>query len=139
MRTLLRTLLLLSVSCAFSFSSALACARDTFSFSELFAADTILRATATKYVTEANPQNRSTGVPESTVEFKVEEILKGVNVPQKFVLNGYLSNWDDFNETPVPYRVVRRGGRAESGFANHYKQGAQYLLFLKKTERGYTS
>jgi hypothetical protein len=40
---------------------------------------------------------------------------------------------------PVPYMFVRRLGRRGSCFANTYKEGAQFLLFLKKTKDGYTS
>jgi hypothetical protein len=69
----------------------------------------------------------------------VEEILKGEGIAESLMLNGYLSNQDDFNENTVPYKLVRPGGRAGSCYANTYKQGAQFLLFLKKTEKGYTS
>src|SRR6185503_20371718 len=32
-----------------------------------------------------------------------------------------------------PYRFVRPGGRSGSCFANSYKKGAQFLLFLKRS------
>jgi hypothetical protein len=141
MRVVLKTLLLL-ISGFFLLpaSPVNACSRFVpFSFDELFAGDVIVRVTAVKYIIEPTPLLRTTGVPESTVEFKVEETLKGEGVGESLRLNGYLSNKDDFNETPVPYKFVRPNGRAGSCFANTYKQGAQFLLFLKKTGKGYTS
>lgn len=116
-----------------------ACTRGKpFSFDELFAADVIVRATAQRYITEPDLNMRTTGTPDSTVEFKVEEVLKGAAVPEKVVLNGYLSDRDDFNDVRIPYKFVRPGGRHGSCFANTYKQKAQFLLFLKKGEEGYT-
>jgi hypothetical protein len=120
-------------------STAEACQAGPFSFSQLFGADVIVRATAVKYVVVPADSNLvTTGVPDSTVEFKVEETLKGAGLPESLVLNGYLSDKDDFNENPVPYKFVRPDGRRGSCFANTYKQGAQFLLFLKKTAGGYT-
>lgn len=117
----------------------LACSRGgPFSFDELFVADVIVRATAVKYVAMPDPHTTTTGTPDSTVEFKVEEVLKGENVPASIVLNGYLSDKDDYNDVEVPYKFVRLGGRAGSCFANTYREGAQFLLFLKKTQGGYT-
>lgn len=141
MRAVLKTILVLIGGFALlPASPANACSRGPFSFSELFVADAIVRVTAVKYIASPKDPNIITlGMPDSTVEFKVEEILKGESVAQSLMLNGYLSSKDDFNENPVPYKFVRRNGRAGSCFANTYKQGAQFLLFLKKTEKGYTS
>jgi hypothetical protein len=106
--------------------------------SELFSADLIVRATADKYIILPDPVLRTTGVPDSTVEFKIEETIRGVDVPNTIVLNGYLTDKDDYNETPLPYKFVRPGGRAGSCFANSYKKAAQFLLFLKRSGSGYT-
>ncbi len=117
-----------------------ACSRMySFRFGELFTADLIVRATALKYVTTPKPDTRTTGVPESTVEFRIEETIWGVDVPATIVLHGYLADRDDFNEVPLPYRFVRPGGRAGSCFANSYKTGAQFLLFLKRGTNSYVS
>jgi hypothetical protein len=98
------------------------------------AAEYIVRATAVEYAQPPqNPDIRTTGVPDSKVTFKIEEVLKGDSLTGSIVLNGYLSDKDDFNDHPVPYSFVRPGGRAGSCFANTYKQGAQFLLFLKKS------
>lgn len=116
-----------------------ACTRaGPFSFDELFAADVIVRAKAARYVVPPDPKMRTTGVPDSTVEFEVEEVLKGEGVPEKLELHAYLGDEDDFNELKVPYTFVRPGGRSGSCFANTYKKGAQFLLFLKKRGEGYT-
>jgi hypothetical protein len=121
-------------------SGAVACSRMyEFRLGELFNADLIVRATAVRYIVSPDPDVRTTGVPASTVEFKTEEKIWGVDVPDTIVLNGYLTDRDDFNDVPLPYRFVRPGGRAGSCFANSYKEGAQFLLFLKRSGSGYTT
>lgn len=97
-------------------------------------ADVIVRAIPVGYANAPEGIFRTTGMPTSTVEFKVEEVLKGENVPVTLVINGYLSEQDDFNDRPVPYDFIRPGGRAGSCIANSYKHGAEFLLFLKKKE-----
>ena len=111
-----------------------------FTFGELFDnTDVIVRATALKYAkAPGDPNIRTTGEPDSVIQFKIEEVLRGKNLPDYILLNGYLSDTDDYNETPVPYTFVRPNGRSGSCFANTYKQGAQFLLFLKKVDSKYT-
>ncbi len=98
-----------------------------------------MRATAVKYVTTPEPNTFTSGVPESTVEFRIEETVWGVDVPATIVLHGYLTDRDDFNDVPLPYRFVRPDGRSGSCSANSYKTGAQFLLFLKRTGANYTT
>lgn len=118
---------------------ASACSRVVpYSSDELFAADVIVRATAVRYVVAPDPNTMTTGEPESTVEFKVEEVLKGEGVIDSVKLRGYLSDRDDFNDEEVPYQSVRPDGRAGSCFANSYKEGGQFLLFLGKRGDGFT-
>jgi hypothetical protein len=139
-RTLFPALAFLLLAALGAASPVKACLGRPVTFSELFTADVVVRATAVNYVVSpADPTRVTTGVPDSTVEFKVEETLKGDGLDENLVLNGYLSEKDDFNENPVPYKFVRPGGRAGSCYANTYKQGAQFLLFLKKTAGGHTS
>jgi hypothetical protein len=139
-KNLLLTLTMLTLVTFFPALRVLACSRSApFSFDELFAADVIVRAAAVKYVIKPDPNTRTTGEPESTIEFKVEEVLKGENLPETVVLHGYLSDRDDFNDVGVPYKFVRPNGRAGSCFANTYKEGAQFLLFLKKKGDMFTS
>jgi hypothetical protein len=123
-------------------TSTAACSRvRPFTLDELFDnAEIIVRATA---VTYAKPPDDSglmtTGEADSTIQFRVEETLRGKDVPLLIILHGYLNSRDDFNDVSVPYMFVRPGGRRGSCFANTYKEGAQFLLFLKKTKAGYTS
>ena len=141
---LLPIALILSTMLA-SVSHGNACSRwRPFRLNELFVADFIVRATAVKYIVAPVPNTRTTGVPESTIEFKVEETIWGAEVPSTIVLHGYLTETDDFNDVPLPYRFVRRGGRSGSCFANSYKQGAQFLLFVQRdahnaSTSGYTT
>lgn len=131
-----RIVSLVILICLFSFPTSIgkACSRMyPFRLGELFSADLIVRATAVRYVVSPHPDTRTTGVPESTIEFKTEEQIWGVNVPDTIVLNGYLTDRDDFNDVPLPYRFVRPEGRSGSCFANSYKKGAQFLLFLKRS------
>jgi hypothetical protein len=98
------------------------------------AADTIVRATAVEYA--STPGNiRTTGLPDSKVRFKVIESIRGPSL-SNLILPGYLADWDDFNDQRPPYTFVRPGGRAGSCFANSYRSGGQFLLFLKKTKTG---
>ncbi len=98
-------------------------------------ADFIVRATALGYSLEPRDTSiRTTGVPDSKVLFKIEEILKGDTHSGTIELNGYLSDQDDFNDHPAPYNFVRRGGRHGSCFANTYKKGAQFLLCLRRSD-----
>jgi hypothetical protein len=99
-------------------------------------ADAIVLAKAMEYsVPPANTALITTGVPDSTVRFKVIESLRG-GITSDLILPGYLSDTDDFNEQPAPYTFVRRNGRHGSCFANTYRDGGQFLLFLKKTSTG---
>lgn len=94
-------------------------------------ADDIVRATAVRYVKRTESKYITNGVPDSKVEFHVEQVLKGDSSLKNVLLNGYLSDKDDLNDMPVPYKFVRPNGRTGSCFANTYKRGAQFLLFLK--------
>jgi len=100
-------------------------------------ADAIVRATAGEYV---KPPRRffpvwTTGEPETTIRFKVLEVIRG-SMPPELILPGYLSEWDDFNDHVPPYRFVRPNGRRGSCYANTYRAGAQFLLILKKKQSG---
>jgi hypothetical protein len=87
----------------------------------------IVRATAVDYGDPIPPDSRI-----RLIEFRVEEVLKGEDVPNTFLIRGILTNEDDFNDRPVPYDYVRPMGRSGSCSARHYKQGAEFLLFLKR-------
>ena len=83
-------------------------------------ADVIVLATAVEFVAGQG------------VRFQVAEVLKGENVPTALVFQGSLGQRDDFNDRPVPYDFVRPGGRGGPCHAYEYKQGAEFLLLLKK-------
>jgi len=94
-------------------------------------ADLILRAIAVEYAVAPNPNERTTGEPDSRIRFKVLEVIRG-GPQSELILPGYLMDTDDFNDHPSPYRFVRPTGRRGSCFANSYRIGAQFLLLLKK-------
>lgn len=122
-------------------ASSRACSRsEPFTHKELFdKAELIVRATAVKYAKPPTHPNPLPDFPNSTIEFKVEEKLWGKKVPGKIILSGALNDTDDFNDVPVPYMFVRPLGRSGTCAASTYKEGAQFLLFLRKTKDGYTS
>ena len=102
-------------------------------------AEYIVRATAIEYSRPPeNPNMLTTGPTDSKVRFEVEEILKGDILPSSIELNGYLNDKDEFNGHPVPYDYVRKSGLRGSCYANTYKQGAQFLLFIGKSGKGFT-
>src|SRR5688572_10564368 len=82
-------------------------------------ADVIVRATAVDFI-----ENEG-------VKFRVEEILRGEGVPSILIFRGHLRDRDDYNQHPVPYNHVRAAGSGPC-YAYEYKQGAEFLLFLKK-------
>lgn len=97
-------------------------------------ADMIVRAIAVDYQRlPANPDVWTSGVPDSIVSFRVVEVVRGGSL-SSLTLHGYLFQRDDFNEHASPYTFVRPGGRRGSCFANFYKSGAEYLLFLKASQ-----
>jgi hypothetical protein len=98
--------------------------------------DIVVRAIAERYdVRPKNPNAITTGIPDSIVHFHVLEVIRG-DARTDLTLSGYLSDKDDFNDRPSPYNFVRPGGRAGSCFANTYREGAQFLLLLKKEQSG---
>jgi hypothetical protein len=102
-----------------------------------FEADAIVRATAVRYFLAPKPNSYPLPMPDSTIEFKVAEVLSGKDIPRTLVINGYLSDKDDFNDHPVPYEFVRPLGRAGMCYASEYKKGAEFLLFLRKEASGW--
>ena len=99
------------------------------------AADAIVRARAVEYAVSPNGALWTTGTPDSKIRFQVIETIRGP-VPSDLILPGYLVDRDDFNDHQPPYKFVRPNGRAGSCFANSYRSGGQFLLFLKKTKSG---
>jgi hypothetical protein len=94
-------------------------------------ADLILRVMALEYAVAPNPNERTTGEPDSRIRFRVLEVIRG-GAQSELILPGYLTDTDDFNDHSSPYRFVRPTGRRGSCFANSYRIGAQFLVLLKK-------
>jgi hypothetical protein len=115
----------------------IACRRTTpISLDEIcLKAVAIVSATAVKYVSPPVGEIRELNVPGKVeIQFRVNQIIKGIDVPDTLVINGYLTDFDDFNDRPVPYDFVRPGGRGGNCFAYEYKKGAEFLLFLKDVD-----
>jgi hypothetical protein len=64
------------------------------------------------------------------IEFSVLDTLKG-SKQARLIVKGRVTDADDPNDRPVPYDFVRPGGRHGNCFAEEYRHGRQYLLFLK--------
>jgi hypothetical protein len=94
-------------------------------------ADSIVRVRAL----EAVPAHEATAASGSRtlVTFEILEVLKGDTL---FALSvtGTISGRSDFNDRPVPYGMVRPGGRGGGCFAQTYQAGGEYLLLLRKRE-----
>jgi hypothetical protein len=100
-------------------------------------ADAIARAVAADYANApAQPKMAIAGTPDSRIRFNILEVVRGSGIGPDVILPGYLVNHDDFNDHRPPYKFVRPNGRAGSCFANQYRAGAQFLLFLKKLPTG---
>lgn len=65
------------------------------------------------------------------IDFEVLRVLKGPTLPAIIRIPGKLTGRDDFNDRPVPYTFVRRGGRSGNCFAYEYRTNAEYVLFLR--------
>jgi hypothetical protein len=115
---------------------AMACLAQPLSPSRLVTkADVIVRATAVKYVKTPHEQMVELDFSsDGNIQFQVEEVLKGDGVPAPLMIEGLLSPHDDFNDGSVPYHFIRPGGRGERCELFTYKQGAEFLLFLKRGE-----
>jgi hypothetical protein len=83
------------------------------------------------------PSPRQTTPPDNDVpapiRFTVLEVLKGTYGGSSLQVDGYFTEWDDWNETTVPYSFVRREGRHGNCYARQYRQGAEYLLILNES------
>jgi hypothetical protein len=100
-------------------------------------ADVIVRALAEEY---AVPPKKSGYVgnfmPESTIRFKILEVIRGKISGDSLIIHGTLVDRDDFNDLAPPYTFVRPGGRGGNCHALAYRSGAQFLLVLKKNPDG---
>ena len=87
-------------------------------------ADVIVRATAVESV-----EIKSNGFV--GVKFKVDEVLKGDDIPSTLTFFGHLTDRDNYNNRPVPYQGISPSGN-NFCYAQDYKRGAEFLLLLRK-------
>jgi hypothetical protein len=92
-------------------------------------ADVILRARVWG-LGEPPAQSSIMSPAETEVRLGVVEVLKG-EVQFSLTVPGTLTDRPDMNDRPVPYAIVRRGGRAGECYARNYQRDGEYLLFLK--------
>ena len=134
--------MLKSLSCLFAVAIASIAAypcslmRDPSTVEMVAGADAIVRVINMGYVVPpANPNVFTNAEPDSTVLFKVLEVIRGPK-QSELTLHGYVTEVDDFNDAAPPYNFVRPTGRSGSCFTYSYRSGAQFLLFLKKKPSG---
>lgn len=65
------------------------------------------------------------------MRFRVLSILKGTLSSTRLVFNGVPAAKDEPNRSPVPYQTARPSADAAC-VTVEYRQGAEYLLFLKR-------
>jgi hypothetical protein len=65
-----------------------------------------------------------------TVRFTIAETLKGAE-RSEIRIPGFFTDADDPNDHPVPYEFVRPEGRHGNCYAEAYREGRTYLLFVK--------
>lgn len=92
-------------------------------------ADVIVRARAER---ASFSRERGAGSTQATdIEFNILETIKG-EAPVDLRIPGRFVKEDDFNNGPVPYRIVRPSGQRGSCSTDEYRQGAEYLLILRR-------
>ena len=67
----------------------------------------------------------------SPITMAVLEVVKGGFKGSTVVVEGETARYEGRNDSPVPYDFVRPGGRSGDCFADDYKPGGQFLLFLR--------
>jgi len=65
-----------------------------------------------------------------TVRFSISETLKGAERTE-LRIPGFFTDADDPNDHPVPYEFVRPEGRHGNCYAESYRKGGMYLLFMR--------
>jgi hypothetical protein len=103
----------------------------------LRSSEVIVRAQARRVSATPGVTGMMTAADSTQVDFVVLEVLKGVLPSQVITFNGHLEERDDPSDRPIPYDFVRLGGRAGNCYALGYRQGAEYLLLLRRAGRSY--
>jgi hypothetical protein len=73
---------------------------------------------------------------QAVVRFTPIEWLRGSVAADSLAFPGQFVDRDDFNSRSVPYQIVRRSGQRGLCFAMEYRQGAEYLLLLRRASTG---
>jgi hypothetical protein len=134
----MRTILLALVIAVSWPRTAGACSRTT----PVPAPDALIaRASAIVVATAARYAIEPAGTGRGRIEFHIERVLRGSELlPAQgrapLLLEGTLTQRDDFNDRPSPYDFVRPTGRRGSCFADEYRQGARFLLLLGPDRTG---
>jgi hypothetical protein len=95
-------------------------------------ADLVVRARADRLDDGFEDRHLLVGGPPSSVHFTVLETVHGHAQSDHLQLAGVFAEKDDFNPSPVPYRIVRRAGQGGNCHALEYREGAEYLLILRE-------
>jgi hypothetical protein len=95
-------------------------------------ADLVVQARAEEQVASPGVSNNFLAKTPWQVRFRIVAVHKGTFAGSELTFNGRLEGRDDLNDRPVPYDHVRPGGSG-SCYALGYRQGAQYLLLLKRS------
>ena len=70
----------------------------------------------------------------SPIEMTILEVLKGDFRRKTVTVQGQTACYHGPNDHPVPYDFVRLGGRFGDCFAEDYKAGGHFLLFLRDSD-----
>jgi hypothetical protein len=97
-------------------------------------ADVIVRARAVDAVIE--PATSPGQFPSTWVRLVILEQLKGEERLFDLAVPGVIVPHADFNDRRVPYDLVRSDGRAGSCYARSYQRDGEYLMILKRNNKG---
>jgi hypothetical protein len=76
------------------------------------------------------------GAARDGVVFILAQVVRGKSVSDTLVVEGALTERDDFNTYGAPYPAVRPSGERGSCFAEEYRRGAEFLLVLHRDGEG---
>lgn len=86
--------------------------------------------TLSEVISPGFPESIVAGLPE--IRFRSIEVLRGTFPAAAFTYRGIVTDEDDFNTLPVPYRMVRSAGQRGDCYAKDYRPGGEYLFLLAR-------
>jgi hypothetical protein len=101
---------------------------------ELVARSALIVHARVEGLSETTPSASNQRKAWTQVRFRVLSVLKGKIAEDELVFDGEIERQDDWNERPVPYDFIRRGGRRGNCYAIKYRQGGEYLLLLNRVD-----